>query len=469
MAASTSVSNFPIMHAPSFAQSLFAKKASPVKKLESLSLIKPSRQNSRHLNLNVSRSSSTGKFPGQKAIGEIADGNYPVSLMPRALLSPVKQSKSRYVINSKYSIKSGKKSQLKQEPEPPRTPKVDLSQMIDQMSAADHASSQITRKIALIAPTRSNSLAPHEDERTRTPSEQSPVAKMVMSQKNSPTFKNTRSIKLRVAPPKLSMGGHDFGNAASYFVRHLVRGSPEKAAQSFSAALPAIGESYIDQAIEALKAMKWDKVIHRAAEQPYKRKYANRKLLLLDLDETLIHCTGDHSQASNFDLEVDFLTHEGIELTGYLNIRPYVTQFLANVSKHFEVVVFTASMKYYADRIVEIIDPNRSCISEIFYRESCSRTSSNKLVKDLTIFSNIPLEDILLVDNNIYCMWLQPQNGIPILHFDFNRKDKELEHLEKFLFQLKSETDHVSYLKKYFQLPFMFNTLDKRKYIELFL
>jgi TFIIF-interacting CTD phosphatase-like protein len=58
-----------------------------------------------------------------------------------------------------------------------------------------------------------------------------------------------------------------------------------------------------------------------------KREYT----LVLDLDETLIHCE------RTFDT---------------FKIRPYAINFLKEMAKHFEIVVFTAGMQDYADWIL---------------------------------------------------------------------------------------------------------------------
>ena len=210
--------------------------------------------------------------------------------------------------------------------------------------------------------------------------------------------------------------------------------------------------NYFIQNHKTMNFMSKDLIVERPAPIYYKRKFPDRKLLLLDLDETLIHCNQSPSVRSTFDMEVDFINQEGHELIGYLNIRPHVTRFLETMSQHYEVVIFTASLKYYADRIVKIIDPQREYISELFYRDSCSKTREQKHVKDLTIFKGIPLSDMILVDNNFYCLWPQPDNGVPIMNFENDKKDQELLKLEPFLLSLKEVKNHSTVIRNRFKV-----------------
>ena len=46
-------------------------------------------------------------------------------------------------------------------------------------------------------------------------------------------------------------------------------------------------------------------------------------------------------------------------LKAKLNIRPYAQQFLSKMASIYEIILFTASEKYYADTILEYLDPNR--------------------------------------------------------------------------------------------------------------
>jgi Dullard-like phosphatase family protein len=210
-------------------------------------------------------------------------------------------------------------------------------------------------------------------------------------------------------------------------------------------------KGYYEQNHRILQGMEGHTITERPNPIYYQRKYPHRKLLLLDLDETLIHCSGDLNTEVPFQMQLTFINDEGIPVQGLLNVRPYAQEFLKTMSEIYEVVLFTASLKYYADRILKVIDPHRSFFSHVFYRESCCKTTNGKLVKDLTVFVNVPLKDMILVDNNTYCMWPQPECGIPILNYEHNDRDSELFQLEKFLIELKAYEDHREAIKECFK------------------
>lgn len=208
---------------------------------------------------------------------------------------------------------------------------------------------------------------------------------------------------------------------------------------------------YMEDNHRNMKIMRDDFFVERPKPVNLIRKHPTKKLLLLDLDETLIHCTGDLTKQGLFDMEVDFVNQDGIPLKGLLNVRPGAKQFLQKVSAIYEIAIYTASLKYYADRILKIIDPARQHVSHVLYRESCARTKSGKLVKDLSVIGNVGLENMILVDNNMYSMWPQPHNGIPILHFTYDRTDRELELLHEYLAAL-AEGLHTESLKESFKV-----------------
>jgi len=97
--------------------------------------------------------------------------------------------------------------------------------------------------------------------------------------------------------------------------------------------------------------------------------------LVLDLDETLVHF--DHR-------------------TRVFQKRPYVSQFLSEMAKNFELVVFTAGLKEYADWILNQLD-TQNTISHRLYRNSCIFRASNYL-KDLGKLGR-DLSKTIIIDN----------------------------------------------------------------------
>ena len=78
-------------------------------------------------------------------------------------------------------------------------------------------------------------------------------------------------------------------------------------------------------------------------------------------------------------------------------IRPGTKEFLEAMAKHYEVVIFTASLSNYADPLMDLLDPKGLCTSRLF-REHCS-FNGKFFVKDMSLIGR-RMEDIILVDNN---------------------------------------------------------------------
>ena len=81
----------------------------------------------------------------------------------------------------------------------------------------------------------------------------------------------------------------------------------------------------------------------------------------------------------------------------YVYKRPFLDQFLDKVSQWFDVVVFTAGEKHYADAVLNVIDP-RGRIKRRLYKDDCEIVN-NAVVKRISKASSNP-HSAILVDNN---------------------------------------------------------------------
>ena len=76
--------------------------------------------------------------------------------------------------------------------------------------------------------------------------------------------------------------------------------------------------------------------------------------LVLDLDETLVHCTVEPVVDADFLFDVVF---HGVEYSVHVKLRPYLSRFLDAICGKYEIIIFTASQKVYADQLLDRIDP----------------------------------------------------------------------------------------------------------------
>ena len=85
-----------------------------------------------------------------------------------------------------------------------------------------------------------------------------------------------------------------------------------------------------------------------------------------------------------------------------INIRPYVYECLKKANEYFQVVVFTASHKAYADVVLDYLDQDKDLIQFRMYRHHCVLTEDGNYIKDLRVIKNRDLKDLALIDNAAY-------------------------------------------------------------------
>jgi len=121
--------------------------------------------------------------------------------------------------------------------------------------------------------------------------------------------------------------------------------------------------------------------------------------LVLDLDETLIH----------------FKSNPNNESSGKIMIRPFLYDFLKNIKKDFELIIFTAATQDYADPIINAIEKDEKYFDYRLYRIHTT-IIDNDFVKDLSKLGR-DLNRTIIVDNMKQNYKNQPNNGITIRPF----------------------------------------------------
>ena len=160
----------------------------------------------------------------------------------------------------------------------------------------------------------------------------------------------------------------------------------------------------------------------------------NKQILFIDLDETLIHSDIYDKKSfiiNNYDKILKF-KYDNLYYYIGINFRKNLNFFLKKVSKYFNLILFTASYKEYADVIIDYIDPENNIFKKRFYKESCINLYENINIKDLNIFNDIDLKCSIILDNNIFSFCNNLNNGILINSF-FEGEDDDLINIYYYL------------------------------------
>lgn len=223
------------------------------------------------------------------------------------------------------------------------------------------------------------------------------------------------------------------------------------------------GMKYKDQLRQHLhQSFKVLKMMHRDSpensvetkEREDSEEARKEKILALDLDETLVHCCNfdPAEQQKDFDKEFEYRDDRGMLIRVRMNLRPFLTEFLSSVSSLFKLVVFTSADLFYANAVVDLIDPGRCFIKEIYHRNHCSKTKKGLNYKDLSIISGYQDSQVFLLDNSTQNFVSHLDFGIPILSFTYDRTDCQLKEIIPFLRELARQANPQEFIKNYFKL-----------------
>jgi carboxy-terminal domain RNA polymerase II polypeptide A small phosphatase len=175
----------------------------------------------------------------------------------------------------------------------------------------------------------------------------------------------------------------------------------------------------------------------------------NKILIILDLDETLIHATRN-----------PLYEHWDFELLDYkVFIRPHLPYFLSFLKENFDVAVWSSASDDYVAKVVEKIFPEDYGLKFIWGRTKCTHKPDFSKAEEIGYFDyyshfeyiknlkkvtkKFPYkkEQILIIDDTPRKSMYNFGNAIYPTEFNGNKKDNELELLTTYLETFKSITN----------------------------
>jgi Dullard-like phosphatase family protein len=201
---------------------------------------------------------------------------------------------------------------------------------------------------------------------------------------------------------------------------------------SSSAAAPTAGRTMSTKSLHA-KAL--------LGEQP--ERVRGKKCLVLDLDETLVHSCFQPIPNPDFVIPIEI---EGTRHMVYVLKRPFVDDFLLEMSKHYEIVIFTASLSKYANPLLDQLDKYNVITARLF-REHCTFID-NCYIKDLSRLGR-DITQSLIIDNSPTCYALQPQNAMAVSSWFDDKKDTQLQQMIPWLVKMADQPTVYDTLQEY--------------------
>lgn len=182
--------------------------------------------------------------------------------------------------------------------------------------------------------------------------------------------------------------------------------------------------------------------------------YPSNLIVVLDLDETLLHSSFDWSAAiTKTDVTPDAMLDLGTEHAA-IWLRPGAKEFVKAVCERYETYLFTAGKAGYANPVVDaLLDPDRSLFAGRFFQPMVTTTTNSdgsmNYYKDLNVImeltgrkknSKLWQKRTILIDDNRDNFIYQP--GVLIEAYRIsNDKDSHLAQKAQFLNDIERVPD----------------------------
>ncbi|CAJ0577508.1 unnamed protein product, partial [Mesorhabditis spiculigera] len=145
---------------------------------------------------------------------------------------------------------------------------------------------------------------------------------------------------------------------------------------------------------------------------------ARKLILLVDLDQTIIHTTNRPHGAdieSNPEI-VSFRLYGGVH---YTKLRPYTRDFLENISRLYEMHIVTYGQREYAHKIANIIDPDERYFGQRILSRDELRSAQFKSVNLEALFPRGDLRSMIAIIDDRADVWRYSEALIQVKPYRF--------------------------------------------------
>jgi RNA polymerase II subunit A small phosphatase-like protein len=190
-----------------------------------------------------------------------------------------------------------------------------------------------------------------------------------------------------------------------------------------------------------------------------------KPLLILDLDETLLHATRKAVEGVEADAQ----------WAGYnIYLRPHLNSFFQGLLPYYQFAIWSSGSDDYVKVAVRKLLSIKIPFLFIWGRSKCTYRRSSyftddfyysnegfydpykdyeyyKILKKVKKAYQIPLERMLIVDNTPEKLKFNYGNAIYIKDFEGDPKDEELNKLSQYLFKIKDHKNYRSFEKRFWK------------------
>lgn len=97
-------------------------------------------------------------------------------------------------------------------------------------------------------------------------------------------------------------------------------------------------------------------------------------------------------------------------------------EYLKEHKDEIEPIIFTTGEAMYSEKLLKIVDPDRTLFKHAFFRNACYLFEHREeditvFVKDIARFKNRDLKRSVLLDPKYLSFMLTPDNGLPVIPY----------------------------------------------------